>query len=110
MPECQRRRVQPIPAVSHADTLFERTTGPVERVTDAPEPSRGQGVLRAVDTLKGEVEIEHDDIPGLMPSMTMNFEVVDRELLEGLSPGQTVDFRVEHSGGRYRILEIAPNR
>jgi Cu/Ag efflux protein CusF len=80
----------------------------VRRAADEPEPSRGRGVLRGVDAEKGEVVIEHDDIPGIMTAMTMSFGVADREMLEGLSPGQAVAFRVEHSDGRFRILEIGP--
>lgn len=108
-----------LPALMHAEQMAativritsdgkwqrRRRTG---RDAEEPEPSLGQGFLRGVDAEKGEVVIEHGEIPGLMMAMTMSFEVADRKLLEGLSPGQAVDFRVEHSQGRYRILEIGP--
>ena len=108
-----------LPALMHAEQMAQsiaRTTWDgewqprrrLERADGVPEPSRGRGVLRVVDAEKGEVVIEHDDIPGLMTAMTMSFEVADRQELEGLSPGQAVDFRVEQARGRYRILAIAP--
>lgn len=52
--------------------------------------------------------ISHEDVPGLMMAMTMMFEVGDRHMLEGLAPDQTVDFRVEHRQGHYRIPTIQP--
>ena len=108
-----------LPALMHAEQMaasiarltWDDEWGPRARPTqiaDAPGPSRGQGVLRGVDAEKGEVVIEHGDIPEFMMAMTMSFEVADRAMLEGLSPGQTVDFSVEHSQGRYRILGIDP--
>ena len=80
----------------------------LKQTTDEPEAFRGRGILRAVDTEKGEVVIAHEDIPGMMMGMTMSFEVVDRAMLEGLSPNQPVDFRVKRSEDRYRILTIDP--
>ena len=40
------------------------------------------------------VKIEHDEIPGFMNAMTMNFEVRDPSLLQDLEPGMEVRFRV----------------
>ena len=59
-----------------------------------------------VDVARDErqVVIEHDDIPGLMPAMTMNFEVPDPALLETLAPGQVIDFEVEFDGHAYRVV------
>ena len=33
------------------------------------------GIVRDVQPAIGQVVIEHEDIPGLMPAMTMNFEI-----------------------------------
>jgi len=40
------------------------------------------------------VKIEHDEIPGFMNAMTMNFEIKDPSLLQNLEPGMDVRFRV----------------
>ena len=40
------------------------------------------------------VKIEHDEIPGFMKAMTMNFEVKDPSLLHNQEPGMEVRFRV----------------
>ena len=56
-----------------------------------------------VDASTGQVVIEHDDIPGLMPAMTMNFDVADHALLERLAPGQRISFQLEFTGRSYRV-------
>jgi protein SCO1/2 len=69
--------------------------------------ARGQaahGIVRDVLVADGQVVIEHDEIPGLMPAMTMSFDVPDRALLATLAPGQTIDFRVEKTQKTYRVI------
>lgn len=64
-----------------------------------------RGVVRDVNLEYGQVLIEHEDIPGLMPGMTMSFDVPDRALLEGLARGQAIEFTVEFDGHSYRVVE-----
>jgi protein SCO1/2 len=52
----------------------------------------------------GQVVIEHEDIPGLMPAMTMNFDVPDRALLARLERGQRIRFQIEFTGQSYRVV------
>jgi protein SCO1/2 len=66
----------------------------------------GRGVVRDLEPREGQVLVEHEDIPGLMPAMTMSFEVADRRLLEGLAVGQRIEFRLLADGRRYRIVEL----
>jgi Cu/Ag efflux protein CusF len=73
-----------------------------------PGTYRGQGVVRDVKPEARQVVIEHEDIPGLMRAMTMGFDVEDPALLEGLSPGQAIDFDVVYEDGRYRVTAIVP--
>ena len=70
----------------------------------------GHGVVVSIDAAKGEITLDHEDIPGLMKGMTMTFEA-DHALLAGVEPGQEVDFRVrEESPGRYVVTAIEPRR
>jgi protein SCO1/2 len=62
------------------------------------------GVVREVLEGDRQVVIAHEDIPGLMPAMTMNFEVPDPALLASLAPGQVIDFEVEFDGHAYRVV------
>jgi protein SCO1/2 len=64
-----------------------------------------RGVVRDVQRGNAQVVIEHGDIPGLMPAMTMNFEVPDPELLASLQRGQVIDFTVHFTGKSYRVVE-----
>jgi protein SCO1/2 len=46
-----------------------------------------KGKVMAVDPAKPAVTLDHEDIPGLMKAMEMEFGVEDAKLLEGLKPG-----------------------
>ena len=64
----------------------------------------GHGKVVEVQRENGQVIIEHQDIPGLMPAMTMNFDVPDPALLATLAPGQVIDFELEFTGQAYRVI------
>lgn len=64
-----------------------------------------EGVVEEVQADYDQVVIAHEDIPGLMPAMTMNFDVADPALLERLAPGQQIDFVLEYDGRSYRVVE-----
>ena len=70
------------------------------------DEATSRGSVVAVDAAKGEVTIDHEDIPGLMKAMTMTFEA-DPALLAGIEAGQRVEFRVRYEGGRYEVTRIA---
>jgi Cu(I)/Ag(I) efflux system periplasmic protein CusF len=69
----------------------------------------GHGVVVSVDATKGEVTLDHEDIPGLMTGMTMTFHA-DPALLAGIAAGEEVDFRAREEGGRYVVTAIEPRR
>jgi Cu/Ag efflux protein CusF len=56
----------------------------------------GKGVVTKIDEKLGSVELNHEDIPGLMPPMIMEFYVKDKALLKDLKVGDKVDFTVEY--------------
>jgi protein SCO1/2 len=64
------------------------------------------GVVRAVRAEERSVTIEHGDIEGLMPAMTMSFDVADPALLDGIEPGQYVEFRLSRRGGKFAIVAL----
>ena len=43
----------------------------------------------------GSVELNHKDIPGIMPAMIMEFYVKDKKMLKGLKVGDKVSFTLE---------------
>jgi protein SCO1 len=64
-----------------------------------------RGVVFDVNREMHQVVIDHEDIPGLMPAMTMSFDVPDAELLERLEKGQAIEFTVAFDGESYRVVE-----
>jgi protein SCO1 len=66
-----------------------------------------RGTIVAVDTPRRIVEIDHEAIPGVMPAMTMPYEVAEASLLQGLNPGDRVrgTLRVDGRGSLITSLE-----
>ena len=59
----------------------------------APEPRRYEvrGQVLGVDAERREILVDHEDIPGFMPAMTMPYKVNDTALLEGKKPGDLIE-------------------
>jgi protein SCO1 len=51
-----------------------------------------RGVVLAVDAATKTIIVSHDEVPGVMPAMTMPFEARDRRELNRLAPGAIVSF------------------
>ena len=52
------------------------------------------------------MEIDHEDIRGLMPAMQMQFHVKNQALLDGIAVGDRIEFTVENGVGGLRIVAI----
>lgn len=70
----------------------------------------GRGEVRQVMVAEQQVVIAHEDIEGLMPAMTMSFDVADPALLRGIAPGQRVEFHLVRRDGVFEIDALAPER
>jgi protein SCO1/2 len=64
----------------------------------------GRGIVRDVSRAERQVVVEHEDIEGVMPAMTMSFEVPDPAVLAKLEPGQVISFALRTGDGSYRIV------
>lgn len=73
-----------------------------------PERFEGVGVVKDVRPDLKQIVIDHEDIPGLMPGMTMNFDVPDPAVLEGVAAGQRVHFQLTFDGRVYRVVDVQP--
>ena len=73
--------------------------GDVEREStgEAIEPDEQvfevKGRVRSIPDDGETINIEHEEIPGFMPAMTMPFHLKEAGLVEGLEPGDAVGFR-----------------
>jgi Cu/Ag efflux protein CusF len=66
----------------------------------------GAGVVRRVDAGEKTIEIDHEEIKGYMPAMTMPYHVKDQALLEKVAPGDKVRFKIEDTGFGPLLIEI----
>lgn len=66
----------------------------------------GRGSVVSIDQNRAKVTLKHDEIRGLMPPMTMEFNVQPREILKGLRMGDTVQFTLNVHGGDFIITKI----
>jgi Cu/Ag efflux protein CusF len=82
--------------------------------TPAPSPSAtrdgdypGKGVVTKINNDLGSVEVDHEEIPGLMPPMRMEFFVSDKKLLDGLKVGDSVDFVLRYKDRNETIVSLS---
>jgi protein SCO1/2 len=65
-----------------------------------------RGMVLAIDAAHHSVVISHDAITGVMPSMTMPFEVSEQKQLSGLAPGAIVTFTLVISQSSSHIERV----
>ncbi len=84
------------------------TTGcgqkPAEK--SAAETYNIQGKITAIRPDKTGVTLDHEDIPGLMKGMKMEFPVKDAKLLEGMQVGDQVQGKLLVEPGKYLLTEL----
>ena len=79
---------------------------------DDPEPDGtreapyvGRGVIQRIG--EGQLEIQHEAIPGFMGAMTMAFPVVEEAMGDSLEVGDEIIFRIEnHPEHGYQIFSV----
>jgi Cu/Ag efflux protein CusF len=66
----------------------------------------GKGKVTKINLQAPSVELDHEEIQGLMPAMVMEFYVTEKSLLDGIKVGDKVDFQIEYKGGTEKIMSI----
>jgi Cu(I)/Ag(I) efflux system protein CusF len=67
------------------------------------------GIITAIDTKENLLTLNHEAIPAIKwPAMTMGFKVADPALLNGLTVGQHVEFKLKQEGENYIIVAVKP--
>jgi Cu/Ag efflux protein CusF len=79
--------------------------------TDQPKGATDQeydvkGKVVAVDPKKPAVTLDHEDIPGLMKGMQMEFDVENSKVLEGIKAGDQVQGRLKKGASGYVITRL----
>jgi Cu/Ag efflux protein CusF len=67
---------------------------------------QGVGIVRSLNLKQPAIEIDHEDIVGLMPAMQMEFPVTDANLLNGIAVNDRIDFTIENATGEMRVTAI----
>jgi Cu(I)/Ag(I) efflux system protein CusF len=74
-----------------------------------PADAQGVGVIKAIDTAKGTITLQHEAIPAIgWPAMTMAFKVASPALLTAGKVGDRVRFGVKPAGMASTVTSIAP--
>ncbi len=70
------------------------------------ENHTGRGSVVSIDQNGAKVTLKHEEIRGLMPPMTMEFNVQRAEMLKGFRVGDTVQFTINAHGGDFIVTSI----
>ncbi len=65
-----------------------------------------RGVVRAVIPEQNILLLTHEDVPGLMPSMTMGFRAANPQLYKGLEVGDAIRFTLKGIPPNVTIVSI----
>jgi len=66
----------------------------------------GEGVVEGVDKSIDTIQINHGDIKGYMPAMSMPYHVKDKSMLDLVKPGDKISFTLEDTGRGAVLIEI----
>lgn len=91
------RNAVPVPASATPVTVTE-----IPKNGDYP----GRGKVTKIDLKGGSVELDHEEIKGVMPAMIMQINVSDRAILNGISVGDRVDFVLRYQHPTETIVKI----
>ena len=81
------------------------------KAASVPSLTLVAGEVQEVDFEKGLIVLRHDEIPNIaMEAMTMEFDVADRRLLEGLKAGDKVRFQAAMLHGKATVTELHRQR
>jgi Cu/Ag efflux protein CusF len=70
----------------------------------------GTGTVTKINLEAVSVELDHEEIKGLMPKMIMEFYVKEKSELEKLKVGDRVNFVLEDDDGREQIISIKKSK
>jgi len=70
------------------------------------KPYPGKGVVKLINKQEGWIEIDHEEIEGLMPAMVMEWFVEKKSLLNKVKVGDKVKFTVVETGKAEIITDL----
>lgn len=91
------------PATAKPSATPMPTAQPTPKNGDYP----GKGKVTKINNELGSVEMDHEEIVGVMAPMRMEFYVTDKAMLKGLTVGDNVEFMLRYMDGQETISKIA---
>jgi protein SCO1/2 len=76
------------------------------QLDESKDEGHGVGIVESFDQQRATIQIDHEEIRGLMPPMNMQFSVEDRSLLDTIGPGDKVDFWIKTTAAGYVITKL----
>ena len=92
----------------HGEIVVGRGGPPVAEPDTASRLHEGRGVVVSVDLRKSRLVLDHEEIPGFMAAMVMNYLVKPPSLLQGLRPGEKIRFTIDED--QRAIVRVTPLR
>lgn len=77
-----------------------------ESAVDSKDEEHGIGIVESFDQERATIQIDHEEIKGMMPPMNMQFSVEDRSLLDSVNPGDKIDFWVVTTPAGYVVTKL----
>ena len=65
-----------------------------------------RGAVVALDSAKKTIELDHEEIPGVMAAMSMEYPVAEPKVLQGLNLGDSVRGQFKVESGNYTITSL----
>lgn len=65
-----------------------------------------KGVITKLNSELGSIEVDHENVEGLMPAMIMEFYVTDKALMSGLALGDKIEFTIQYKQHSEKISAI----
>ena len=91
--KCSLLTALTVAAFALASCKRTESRGGVEHES-SPQTFVVQGILRRIDFASRSVTVEHEDIAGFMPAMTMPFDVKSMAEVEPLKAGDAIEFKL----------------
>lgn len=101
------------PAPGDATSAMPSPSASSAAATPAPSASvpkngdyNGKGVVTKLNLENGSVELDHEEVKGVMPAMRMEFNVMNKKMLDVLKVGDKVDFVLRYKDYTETIVNI----
>ncbi|MGB7207057.1 MAG: copper-binding protein [Pyrinomonadaceae bacterium] len=108
-----------LPIILSTFLILGCTNKPANVKVNAPKPTPvpassvikngeypGKGKVTKINLEIGSVEMDHEEIKGVMPPMRMEFYVTDKKILDGVTLGDSIDFTLLYKDGTEKISSI----